>query len=178
MAQTSHRRQQPHSEVVDGLMALSRAVVAITSRSLSEVAADVTLTQYRTLIVLASRGPQRIADLAMELDVQPSTATRLCDRLVGRGLASRQHGEADRRVVWVTLTSTGQRLVGQVMRKRRAMLARLLAGLTLEDPEAFARNAQRLAIAAGELSEREWWAQWERSPQPHLDPVPSPGVQR
>src|SRR5690606_17893197 len=106
-------------------MALSRAVVAMTSRSLSEAGADVTLTQYRTLIVLASRGPQRVADLATELAVQPSTVTRLCDRLVARGLATRQQGQTDRRVVWVSLTPTGKRLVRKVMTKRREMVSEL-----------------------------------------------------
>ena len=38
------------------------------------------------------------------LPVQPSTVTRLCDRLVARGLATRQHGQTDRRVVWVRLS--------------------------------------------------------------------------
>src|SRR5690606_15115868 len=112
-------RAPDQAAVVDGLMALSRAVVAVTSRSLTEVGADVTLTQYRTLIVLTARGPQRVADLAAELAVQPSTITRLCDRLVARGLVTRQHGEADRRAVWVSLTRPGQRLVRRVMIKRR-----------------------------------------------------------
>lgn len=154
-------------------MALSRAVVAITSRSLNEVGADVTLTQYRTLIVLASAGPQRVADLAVRLAVQPSTVTRLCDRLVARGLVARQHGETDRRAVWVTLTPSGQQLVGEVMTKRREMLEGLLAYVSLEEPEAFARSAESIALLAGELPERHWRAQWEQSTQAHPEAGPT-----
>ena len=51
---------------------------------------EVTLPQYRALVVLASRGPQRIVDLAGFLDVTASTATRMCDRLVRKGLVRRQ----------------------------------------------------------------------------------------
>jgi hypothetical protein len=56
-------------EVVGALLALSRVFVAETARSLSGLDEDVTLPQFRTLVVLVSRGPQRVADLAQELAV-------------------------------------------------------------------------------------------------------------
>ena len=42
----------------------------------------VTLTQFRALVLIDSEGAMRSADLAEALAVSPSTATRLCDRLV------------------------------------------------------------------------------------------------
>jgi DNA-binding MarR family transcriptional regulator len=149
--------------VVDALMALSRALVALTARTLNEVGADITLTQFRTLVVLASRGRQRAADLASELGVQPSTATRLCDRLVTRGLARRFPGEADRRVVWVMLTDAGKDLIGHAMSKRRELLTSLVASLPIDDAPRFAQAATSLAVAAGELPDPQWWQQWQRS---------------
>jgi len=44
--------------VVDAVLSASRVLVAVAARSLSGVAEDVTLTQYRSLVVLASRGPR------------------------------------------------------------------------------------------------------------------------
>ncbi|MEV0271470.1 MarR family transcriptional regulator [Hamadaea sp. NPDC050747] len=149
--------------MVDGLMALSRALVALTVRSLNELDTDVTLTQYRTLIVLASQGPQRTADLAHEVGVRPSTASRMCDRLVTRGLVRRQPDDADRRVVWVALTESGKDLVGQAMTLRRQLLSQLLADAGVHDGEAFAATAERLAAAAGELPDPMWWLQWRQS---------------
>ena len=73
-------------EVVDAVLGASRALVAVAARSLATVADDVTLAQYRVLIELASRGPQRLADLATALSVDRSTATRMCDRLVRKRL--------------------------------------------------------------------------------------------
>ena len=70
-------------EVVDAVLRASRVLVAVAVRSLAEVDDDVTLPQYRALVVLASRGPQRPTELADALAVHPSTITRLCDRLVG-----------------------------------------------------------------------------------------------
>jgi DNA-binding MarR family transcriptional regulator len=45
--------------------------------------------QYRALVVLAVRGPQRPTALAEALAVHPSTITRLCDRLVAKRLVRR-----------------------------------------------------------------------------------------
>ena len=64
-------------EVVGALMALSRVFVAETARSLSKLDEDVTLPQFRTLVVLVSRGPQRVVDLAQELAVTSSTAVHI-----------------------------------------------------------------------------------------------------
>ena len=59
---------------VDAVLTASRTLVAVATTSLGEAADDITIAQYRALVVLASRGPQRMADLAGALDVAPSTA--------------------------------------------------------------------------------------------------------
>jgi hypothetical protein len=51
-------------DVVDAVVTASRAMIAVAVRSLSGLAEDITIAQYRTLVVLASRGPQKLADLA------------------------------------------------------------------------------------------------------------------
>ena len=43
------------------MLTASRVLVAIAARSLADVGEEVTLTQYRSLVVLASRGPQGVA---------------------------------------------------------------------------------------------------------------------
>ena len=73
-------------ELIDALLSASRVMVALAARSLADLDADVTLPQYRALVVLASRGPQRVVDISTELGVNPSTGTRMCDRLVRKGL--------------------------------------------------------------------------------------------
>ena len=70
---------------------------------------DVTLPQYRALVVLAARGPQRMGDLAEALGVHPSTATRLCDRLVDRQLVRRAVDRTNRRETTITLVAQGPR---------------------------------------------------------------------
>ena len=45
-------------ELVDTVLAASRALVAVAARSLAAAGDEVTLPQYRALVVLAARGPQ------------------------------------------------------------------------------------------------------------------------
>ena len=82
-------------QVVDAVLRASRVLLAVAVRSLAAVDHDVTLPQYRALVVLASRGPQRPTGLADALGVHPSTITRLCDRLVGKRLVQRGESPAE-----------------------------------------------------------------------------------
>jgi DNA-binding MarR family transcriptional regulator len=151
--------------VVDGLSALSRVLVGMTVRTLASVDADVTLPQHRTLVLLASRGPQRTVDLARELGVHPSTVTRACDRLVLRGLVRREQRPADRRVSWLTLTEQGRQLLGQVMRRRISEIRKLVDQTPIGDAEAASRLLDALVHASGELPEPQW-RQWSESNPP------------
>ena len=92
---------------VDAVLTASRALVAVATMLLGAAAEDTTIAQYRALVVLASRGPQRMVDLAAALAVTPLTAGRMSDRLVRKGLIRRQRARADRRVVQVSITAAG-----------------------------------------------------------------------
>src|ERR1700722_2037007 len=111
--QVSWRVTAPGAEVaerlvdeaaVDAVLTASRTLVALATMSLGAAAEETTIAQYRTLVVLSSRGPQRMAELAAALAVTPSTAGRMCERLVRKGLIRRQRVRGDRRAVQVSIT--------------------------------------------------------------------------
>ena len=147
--------------VVDAVLSASRVLVAVAARSLAGVAEEVTLTQYRSLVVLASRGPQSVAALAEAVAVTPPTASRLCDRLVRKGLIDRRVDDRDRRLVSLALTDTGRRLVDEVTARRRSEIARLLHAVPIEAQRSMVAALQQLATAAGEVPEQEWSTGWE-----------------
>lgn len=147
--------------VVEAVLGASRVLVAVAARSLAEVAEEVTLPQFRALVVLASRGPQRVASLAEALGVTPPTATRMCDRLVRKGLVRRRTGREDRRQVNLTVTPTGRQLVAEVTERRRREIEQLLRDVSPEDQAAMIELFGKLASAAGEVPEQNWSAGWE-----------------
>jgi DNA-binding MarR family transcriptional regulator len=148
---------EPHSAqpVVDGLLAVSRMLIGHAARSLAQIDANVTLPQFRALVVLAT-GPRRTIDLAAELQVQPSAATRMCDRLVRKNLIARYERPDDRRATWLMLTPAGRDLVEEVMRRRREDLTTVVRGLEITDPDTFGATLNALVAAAGEMPEEEW----------------------
>jgi DNA-binding MarR family transcriptional regulator len=122
-------REHPvDAAAVDAVLTASRSLIAGATRSLGAAAEETTIAQYRALVVLASRGPQRMVDLSA-LDVAPSTAGRMCDRLVRKGLIRRHRARADRRAVLVSVTAAGRVVVDQATARRRALIAGILAKL-------------------------------------------------
>ncbi|MFB9237820.1 MarR family winged helix-turn-helix transcriptional regulator [Plantactinospora siamensis] len=148
------------ADLVDALLSAGRVMVALAARSLAHLDADVTLPQYRALVVLASRGPQRVVDISAELGVNPSTGTRMCDRLVRKQLVRRYRGSADRREVRLTLTPAGRQLVDEVMTRRREELTALVAAVPGGGQRDLVAALRALVAAAGEVSEHEWWLGW------------------
>ncbi len=148
-------------EVVNAVLTASRVLVAVAARSLAAAERhDVSLSQYRVLVLVASRGPQRVADLAEALDVNPSSATRVCDRLSTKGLIRRRRVAGQRREVRVSLSDEGRALVAEVTRRRRAEISRLLAAVPDDARSGLVASLRTLAEAGGEVPEPDWALGW------------------
>src|SRR4051812_30271079 len=167
--QTSY--SQVSEDAVQALMLASRAFVGLTARSLAGLDGDVTLPQFRALVVLAVRGPQRSVDIAEELQVNPSTGTRMCDRLVRKGLVRRIRSVSDRRVVRLRLTGAGHDIVEQVMSRRREELERLVAATAELWQPVVTQALCAFAEAAGEPDEQDWWLGWAAHAADDDEPV-------
>ncbi|MGH3283483.1 MAG: MarR family winged helix-turn-helix transcriptional regulator [Streptosporangiaceae bacterium] len=141
---------------VDAVLMASRTLVAVATRSLGTAAEDTTIAQYRALVVLASRGPQRVTDLAGALDVTTSTAGRMCDRLLRKGLIRRHRARADRRAVQVSVTAAGRAVVDTATQRRRALIAAILGRLPARQQAAVAGALEAFAAAAGEIPDSQW----------------------
>jgi DNA-binding MarR family transcriptional regulator len=147
-------------DLADAVLTASRVLVAVAARSLAEEE-SVSLPQYRALVVLASRGPQRPVDLAQALSVDPSTATRMCDRLEGKSLITRRRDEGDRRTVVLELSSAGQGLVDRVTRRRRKEIGQILSAVDPKEQANLVRAFIAFGNAAGETPEADWQHSWD-----------------
>ena len=101
----------------------TRVLVGVAARSLPATAE--TLPQWRALILLDGNDDTRVNVLATHLGIDPSTCTRLCDRLVGKGLIERQWSNDRRREVLLRLTAVESSLISEAPARRRGEIDRL-----------------------------------------------------
>lgn len=128
-------------------------LTGVALRSVDVLRGAVTLPQFRVLTVLASLGQARSARVAAALGLQPSTVTRLIDRLAAAGHVTRVTDPSNRSAVILELTASGQQLVTRVTAWRQAELRRILMRLEPRDRTALAAVMRKLAEAAGEGDE-------------------------
>ena len=140
--------------LIDALLHMSRPLVGMVIRSVQFAPVEVTIPQHRVLVLLEDNGPLGVGAIATELGVNPSNATRVCDRLQRLGLITRSRSDEDRRAVLVDLTVDGRHLVRAVADIRRADLARVVEQLDgasssglVEALEAVGAAAHRVELA-------------------------------
>jgi len=132
------------------LQSATRMLTGVALRSLDVLDGAVTLSQFRMLAVLADLGPARSARVAEALGLEPSTVTRVADRLVAAGHVARGSEPGHRGVVTLELTRSGRRLVRKVATWREQELARMLGRLTAADQARVTAALRQLLAAAGD----------------------------
>ncbi|MCQ4080937.1 MarR family transcriptional regulator [Streptomyces sp. RB6PN25] len=137
-------------EVVTAVLTASRLLVAVSARSLASVEEALTLPQFRMLVVLDSRGAMNISRLGEHLDVIPSTAMRMVDRLVGAGMLARTANPANRREILIDLTDAGRRVVHQATEHRRDEIARIVAAMPSDQRAGLIEALNAFTQAGGE----------------------------
>jgi DNA-binding MarR family transcriptional regulator len=82
--------------------------------------------QLRVLTIVAGNRHTNMSRLAEALDVVPSSASRLCDRLEATGLLRRVPDPRDRREVRLLLTASARHMLDELQERRRLALGDVL----------------------------------------------------
>jgi DNA-binding MarR family transcriptional regulator len=105
---------------------------------------DITVAEWVALRSLHNRAPCTLKQLAGQIGIDAGATSRLAERLLQKGLASRTEGASDRRAIALDLTAAGRSLVrrigtvadrndeaffGHLPRSDRDDLLRILKGL-------------------------------------------------
>jgi DNA-binding MarR family transcriptional regulator len=124
----------------------SAAIHALRHVRREDPASGLSAARLSALSVLVFGGPRTLGELAAAEQVRPATMTRIAQSLVEDGYANRAADPADGRVVRLSATANGKRVMQQGRERRVANLARLLERLS---PDEVARVHE-----AAELVER------------------------
>jgi DNA-binding MarR family transcriptional regulator len=141
------------AEVVDAVLAANRVFVAVAAGALAGLEPEVTMPQFRALVLLDMHDTMTVSHLAEALGVVPSTATRMCDRLVTKKLVDRVADRTNRRQVRLTLRPEGRTLIEQSTQRRTREVGHLLTAIP-EDAQAELARALGLLVQAAHASDR------------------------
>jgi DNA-binding MarR family transcriptional regulator len=158
-----HQRTSTRSDDIDAFISASRTLVALAVASLAEVEDDLSLAQFRALVVLGDAGTMKAAELADRLGTSASSVTRMCDRLVADRLLTRVENPANRREVLLTATASGGRLVERVLSRRRLGVQRILDRLTDEERVTVVRAFEVFAAHADPVIDTQVVHEWPAS---------------
>lgn len=137
-------------DLVTAVLTASRVLVAVAARSLAEHNETVTITQFRTLVVIDNQPGLNQNRLAEHLGVNASTAMRMINRLLTTGLVSRNENPTDRREIQLSLTRTGRKIVTTVTRRRRDEITRIINTMPPDSRNDLITALHAFAEAAGE----------------------------
>lgn len=130
-------------------LATSQALRALVGLKLAKL--GLASGQDRLLIALADNESLSVSALAAELNVRPSTVSKMMDRLTARGYTQRQPDVADARRINVELTPEGQRICHRLRTLWNDIDADLTSDLT---PEQSSQMLKGLTLLNGQVAQR------------------------
>ncbi|MEV6369674.1 MarR family transcriptional regulator [Micromonospora musae] len=106
--------------------AAAEALVDVLDTAASRHRLSVSPTQLRVLSLICARSETNVNRLAELLDVVPSSASRLCDRLEATGLLRRAADPRDRREVRLLPTAAGEEVLRELTERRHRAVQAVL----------------------------------------------------
>ena len=129
----------PRDRLDEVLFGALRAIYRFQLVKVSEFNLD--YEEIYLLQFLRRHSPARMGDIAAEMGIPISTATRVVDRLQRKKRLGRRRDPADRRNVLVTLRPAGERAVRMIEEHTFALLMRNVEQFTEADIFAFFKTA-------------------------------------
>ncbi|MFG1673319.1 MarR family transcriptional regulator [Micromonospora sp. NPDC049282] len=106
--------------------AAAEALIGVLDSATSRDTVSVSPTQLRVLSLIVSHPDTNVNRLAELLDVVPSSASRLCDRLEAVGLLRRVADPRDRREVRLLPTNAAESLLRELQERRHRAVQAVL----------------------------------------------------
>jgi len=103
---------------------------------------ELTLQQFRTLILLYTEGTMRMSNISCQLGIGMPAVTSLVGKLEEKGLVTREHNTEDRRVVLCFATKQGVVEVERFWRVRKEQINRIIGSLNEEEVKLVAQATE------------------------------------
>jgi DNA-binding MarR family transcriptional regulator len=138
------------TEIAEAVESTAEALVGVLDAARLAQDPAVPPAQLRVLTIIATNRHTNMSRLAEALDVVPSSASRLCDRLEATGLLRRVPDPRDRREVRLLLTPSARRLLDDLRARRQDALAAVIERMTPAARDELVRALGAFRTAAGD----------------------------
>ena len=136
------------AELGECVNALMGAVAQGVSLAIAQVNLDE--QEFALLRQFSQQREWTATQLVNKMSLDPSRMSRTVDRLVRRRLMRRSRSKLDRRIVNLTLTESGQRLMEEALASIKAYEAMLLRDITGEEMSGFYATARKVTQKSAE----------------------------
>ena len=128
---------ETNSEIIENLSKVMRTMKH--NMSFHSRHSQVTMQQFEALWCIKKSKHAQMRDIAQNFSITMPTATSLIDKLIGTSLARRENDRKDRRIVRISLTRNGERLLKEVAKQRESKMNQLLSYLSEKDKKELLR---------------------------------------
>jgi MarR family 2-MHQ and catechol resistance regulon transcriptional repressor len=128
---------------------LARAYAAVARAVEADIARHgLTTTEFGILEALHHKGPLLLGEIQRKVLVTSGGITYLVDRLVAKGLVTREPSPDDRRARYAVLTPEGKQLIAGIFPGHAASLTRLISTLSEREQVQATALLRKLGLAA------------------------------
>jgi MarR family 2-MHQ and catechol resistance regulon transcriptional repressor len=145
---THYKGSAREARALDTFIKLTRAMETLGSQLQKNLAEhELTLPQLAVLEALLHLGAMSQSELGRKLLRSNPNMTALLDTLERNGWIQRERSPEDRRVVVVSLTREGQRVIEKAFPAHAARIAELMAALSVEEQQVLGQLCKKLGLS-------------------------------
>ncbi len=115
----------------------------------------VTFPQYVALEVIDAEKSLKMKDIAQALKTSLPAVTGLINRLVAMKMAKRTYDSGDRRVIFISLTDEGKRIIAQTRTARKKIIAEIFSVLSEGERQTYLKILGKIKKAFYGTSDNE-----------------------
>jgi DNA-binding MarR family transcriptional regulator len=130
-------RDELNSDIIDIMFKVFRTMK--DTMSFNSKSSHLTMIQFESLICIKKNKGIHMRDLANNFGITMPTATSMVDKLIATDLAQRTNEPKDRRIVKISLTKQGEKVLEEAMRQRSNKINKFLSYLSKEDKKELLR---------------------------------------
>jgi DNA-binding MarR family transcriptional regulator len=132
----------------------TRGLLELNVVVLAEMEKKIGLAPLRALQSLERLGPSLVTELADNLDLLSSTASRLSDRLADAGWITRRVSPTNRRATLLELTDAGRAMLSELLSLRMDALNSVIQKMSDDDRAALLQGTRAFTTARQQLPEQ------------------------